>query len=339
MHALADASGSDFWHAIDAQFRHVKWNGFHFFDLIFPLFIFVSGVAIPYSLGRQISAGASKQGLLVKVAKRVGVMILFGIIYNNKGSWDFANLRYASVLGQIGVAYLVASVVFIYSRSVKVYVGFILAVLVVFALAMCFIPVPGFGAGVLTPEGNLSGYIDRLMLPGIPHRGKPYDPQGILLMFAASAISMSGAVCGIFLKDSPLSGAKKSLYMTLVGLACVLVALLWNTVYPINKEIWSSSFNLLTIGLSLISLALFHFIIDVRSWSRWSQPFVVIGMNAITVYMAHRLIDFKYTSKFLLSGLMECSGDYSRFVLEVGVVVLELLLLYFMYKRKIFLKL
>ncbi len=126
--------------------------------------------------------------------------------------------------------------------------------------------------------------------------------------------------------------------MAISGTLFLGVSLVWNIVYPINKEIWSSSYNVLTIGLSLIVLALFYFIIDVRGYLKWSFPFRFIGLNPITIYMAYRMVSFKYTSDYLLTGVMKLSVDFSKTVLTAGVIGLEFLLLYFLYKRKIFLK-
>lgn len=318
------------------QLYHVKWNGFHFLDLIFPMFMFVSGVAMPYSLGKKLQNGISRNKLLLTVAKRALILILFGIIYNNKISFDFVNLRYASVLGQIGVAYFLAAVIYIYTnlRGQLIWTG---AILIGFWAAMTFIPVPEIGAGVLTPEGNFSGYIDRLLLPGKIYRGN-YDPQGILLMFSAATITIMGSVCGALLISKKYNANKKTLIMAAAGILLIGLSLIWNMWYPINKEIWSSSFNVLTIGLSLVFLSAFYFIIDVKGLSKWAFPFVVIGLNSITIYMGYHIIDFYKTSAYLLHGVMNLVGDYARVVQIIGVLALEIAVLYFLFKRKIFLR-
>lgn len=334
IHALAKATDSEVLNWFSLQLRHVSWNGFHFLDLIFPLFMFVSGVAMPFSIGKKIKKGISKKKLLGMVAKRSLILVMFGIIYNNKLSFDFANLRYASVLGQIGVAYFIASIIYIFS-NLKEQLIWMIVILLGFWAAMEFIPVPGFGAGVLTPEGNFSGYIDRLLLPGTTYR-EHYDPQGILLMISAATIILMGALTGTLLINNKQSKEKKTLIMATLGAIFVGVSLIWNIWYPINKEIWSSSFNVLTVGLSLIFMAIFYFIIDVKGIAKWSFPFVVIGLNPITIYMGNRLIDFYYTSEFLLSGAMSISGSFSNVLLTLGVLGLEWFLLYFLYKQNYF---
>jgi predicted acyltransferase len=262
--------------------------------------------------------------------------VLFGVIYNNKISFDFANMRYASVLGQIGVAYFIAAFIYLYS-NLRGQVIWTIAILLGFWALMALVPVPGFGAGVLSPEGNFSGYVDRILLPGVTYR-EHYDPQGILLMVSAATITLMGAVTGTLLNSEKYTRIRKTLIMAISGALLVAVSLVWNIWYPINKEIWSSSFDVLTIGLSLIFMSVFYFIIDVQGYSKWSFPFVLIGLNPITIYMAHRMVNFEYSSEFLLNGLMNISGDFFGVILSLGVLALEFLLLYFLYKRRIFLR-
>lgn len=336
IHSLSKATDLQALGWLSHQLNHVQWNGFHFLDLIFPLFMFVSGVAIPFSIGRKLKQGASKKKLLAKVAKRTLILVLFGVIYNNKISFDFANMRYASVLGQIGVAYFIAAFIYLYS-NLKGQIIWIVAILLGFWAAMTLIPVPGFGAGILIPEGNFSGYVDRILLPGVTYR-EHYDPQGILLMISAATIILMGAFTGELLVNEKHTKIRKTLIMAISGALLVGVSVIWNIWYPINKEIWSSSFNVLTIGLSLILMSLFYFIVDVKGYSKWAFPFVLIGLNPITIYMAYSMVNFKYTSEYLLTGVMSIAGDFSNVILTVGVLGLEFLLLYFLYKRKIFLR-
>jgi len=336
IHSLAKVTDIKAIKWLSLQLTHVEWNGFHFLDLIFPLFMFVSGVAIPYSLGNSLKKGISKEKILFKVSKRVLLLILFGIIYNNEIYFDFANLRYASVLGQIGVAYFIAALVYLYA-NLK---GQILAVIIIlfgfWGLMMLF-PVPGFGAGILSHEGNFSGYMDRLFLPGKMYR-EHYDPQGLLLMISAATITLMGTTTGSLLKNDNYSMLRKTGIMVVLGFLLIGLSLVWNIWYPINKEIWSSSFNVLTIGLSLLFVSGFYYVIDIKGFSKWSFPFLLIGLNPITIYMAHRMVDFRYTANFLLAGTMQIFESYAEVILVLGILGLEILLLYFLYKRKIFLK-
>lgn len=336
IHSIAQATNWPVFLWFSTQLIHVKWNGFHFLDFIFPLFMFVVGVAVPLSIGEKLKQGTSKNKLLAKVAKRVFLLILFGIIYNNKISFDFENLRYASVLGQIGVAYFITVIIYLHT-GIRGQLIWTIAILIGFWALMTFIPVPGIGAGILTPESNFSGYIDRMLLPGVTYR-EYYDPQGILQMISAATISFMGIITGTLLRNEKYTPSRKTIIMLTGGALFIVIALVWNIWYPINKEIWSSSFNVLTIGLSLIFMAIFYFIIDVKGKSQWAFPFVVIGLNSITIYMLHRMVDFQYTAEFLLEGLMNMTGDYSSVILNVGIILLQWFLLYFLFKRRIFLK-
>lgn len=165
VHSLARVTDNKIIGWMSAQLIHVSWNGFHFYDLIFPLFMFISGVTIPFSIGSKLNSGHSKSELIKKTAIRMIILVLFGVIYNNKLSFDFANLRYASVLGQIGIAYFVVAVIYM-NTNVRGQLLWTIGILLGFWALMTLVPVPGYGAGNLTPEGNLSGFIDRLLLPG-----------------------------------------------------------------------------------------------------------------------------------------------------------------------------
>lgn len=336
VHALSGATNLPMFQWMSRQLLHVEWNGFHFLDLIFPMFMFISGVAIPYSVGRKLEQGIDRKSLWVKAMKRTVILILLGVLYNNKLSFDFPNLRYASVLGQIGVAYLIAVSIYLYTSTRGQWFWGI-GILLGFWGLMTLVPVPGIGAGVLTPEGNFSGYIDRLLLPGTMFR-EHYDPQGLLLMVSAAVITLAGAIMGEILKKVEVTSVKNVVMMLVSGTLLILVALLWHKIYPINKEIWSSSFNVLTIGLSLVFLAFFYFIIDVKKMLGWAFPFILIGFNPIFIYLAYRMIDFRFTSEFLLYGLIQVSGSYGSIVLLCGVIAIQLGLLYFFYRQKIFFK-
>ena len=336
IHSLARVWDNPIIKALSDQFIHATWNGFRFYDLIFPMFMFATGIAIPFSLGKQLKLGMPKYNVLSKAAKRTLILIFLGVLYNNRFSFDFENMRYASVLGQIGVAYFIGASLYLY-LNVKGQFLSAIGILLGFWLCMTLIPVPGIGAGVLTPEGNLSGFIDRLVLPGTLYRGN-YDPQGVLLMISASVITIAGALVGTILRHEKLSQIQKLKILGLIGLVLVGVSLVWNWVYPINKEIWSSSYNVLTIGLSMILFTVFYYIVDIKKWRNWILPFILIGFNPILIYMAHRMVNFSYTSKFILIGFMELSGNFSEVVMQAGVLLLEIGLLYILHRNKVYLK-
>lgn len=323
--------------SLSTQMHHVNWEGFHAFDLIFPLFMFIAGVAIPYALLGKLEKGVPKNDLYKKVAKRATILVILGLIYNSVLEFQFENLRAASVLAQIGLAYLIASIIAINTRSFKLVSFWVLGILIIYAILQLFVPVPGHGAGVLTPEGSINGYIDQLFLPGKLY-GNTFDPEGIMCIISASAITLMGTLAGLLLRSNTYTPYKKVSFIAALGVISIITALVLQNWYPIIKATWTSTFNLLTGGISFLLLALFYLIIDVWKIQKWTFFFRVIGLNSITIYLAVRIVDFRNTSDFLLSGIAGIFGSFEQIVLIVGLIALEWLFLYFLYRKNIFLK-
>jgi len=319
------------------QLEHAEWEGFHAFDLIFPLFMFISGVAIPYAIFSKLEKGVPKKQVYFKIFKRAILLIILGIVYNGGLSFQFENFRIASVLGQIGLAYLIAAIIVINTRTFKAIGIWTIGILLGYFLLQLFVPVPEFGAGLLTPAGSINGYIDRIFLPGQLY-GKVFDPEGILCIISASAIILMGTLAGILLRSNNYKPLKKVVILNASGILLIMCALILDTWYPIIKSIWTSTFNLLTGGISLLLLAFFYLIIDVWKFQKWTFFFRVIGMNSIAIYLAVRIIDFRFTSRFLFGGLADLFGDFEPVILVLGLLCIEWLFLYILYKKDIFLK-
>lgn len=332
---------------ISNQLHHSVWNGFTFYDLIFPLFIFIAGVSMPYSFDRFISEAdvqkrrAAKQQLYRSLIKRTIILIVLGIIVNGLLEWKgYSNTRFASVLGRIALSCFFAAVIYI-NCSLYKQIVWLVAILAGYWALMMLVPVPGFGAGVLTPEGNLEGYVDRLFLPGKLHR-QVYDPEGLLSTIPAIGSALLGILCGQFLKWQSKSwdDKKKALALFASAGVFVLAGLLLDVFFPINKNMWTSSFVLYAGGWSILLLAIFYALIDVAGLKKWSMPFVWIGTNSILIYMAaHGLVNFESTSQFLFGGLINQAPEmWQEALLWIGVAVIQLNALYFLYKKKWFLK-
>ncbi len=323
------------------QLHHTVWNGFTFYDLIFPLFIFIAGVSMPFSYSKQLSAGAdAKKKIYRSLIKRTILLLLLGMIVNGLLQWKgYEETRFASVLGRIALSCFFAALIYLNS-SFRWRIVWFAGLLLGYWLMMEFIPVPGFGAGVLTPEGNFAAYIDQLLLPGKMHR-PTYDPEGILSTIPAIGTALLGIFTGEFLRLQQYSQQKKTLYILLAGILFVVVGWLWNFLFPINKDMWTSSFVLFTGGLSLLLLALFYFIIDVKGFKTWSMPFVWLGCNSILIYMAaHGVVNFMSTSEFLFGGTLQLvDTKWQEAFLWIGVALIQFAGLYLLYKRKWFLKL
>jgi predicted acyltransferase len=336
IHSLAKATDWGWVDGLNTQVTHAKWHGFLAYDLIFPLFMFLAGVSIPFAILSKLEKGVPRRNLVWKIIRRAVVLIILGIIYNG-GLRNFENPRYASVLGQIGVGYGIAAIVCLFSKNIKtVLLSFLFVCLTVTVAQLC-IPVPGHGANILTQDGCMNAYLDQLFLPG-KFYSKHYDPQGILCMVSGVGTTLIGVLTGFLLRKESLNGYRKTGLMAGAGMALISVALLANPWYPINKEIWTTPFTLLSGGISLLLLAIFYLLIDVLHFTRWSFPLRVIGMNAIMIYMGSSLFNLKQTSQFLFSGIASLYGNFESVIGIIGLILVEWLLLYFFYKKKIFLK-
>lgn len=333
---MAQYSSAGWLQTIAEQMDHVPWTGFRFFDLIFPLFMFISGIAIPFALIAKLERKVPQAELVKKAFKRAVILVLLGLVYNGVFSNGFENPRLASVLGQIGIAYFFAALITIYSKSFKIRLYWLGGLLAGIAIIQLLVPVPGFGAGVLTPEGSINGYIDRLLLPGRLY-GVTFDPEGLLCIVSAITVTLMGSVAGHFLRDKHTNDRHKLKMLSLTGVSAIVLALLLSTFYPIIKACWTVPFNLLTSGIGFLLIALFYYIIDVKGWKKWSFFFRVIGMNSIFIYLLYDLVDVGRTSKFLF-GWTVLWGEFGQIVSIVGGIMLVWSLLYYMYKKNIFLK-
>jgi predicted acyltransferase len=318
------------------QLEHPEWNGFALYDLIFPLFLFMAGVAMPLSFERRIERGDTRGQLYRHVIVRGLMLVLLGMIYNGLLRFDWPNTRLPSVLGRIGLAYMFAALI-VLNTSVRGQILWIVGLLVGYWAALRFVPVPGFGAHDLAPGHTLTDYIDRMLIPGKLYRGDR-DPEGIFATIPAIGTALFGAVTGQWLKDERRGGYLKTIGMVVAGIVCVALAWLWDREFPINKNLWTSSFVLHCAGLSLLLLSLFYLVIDVWKLRRWAFPLIVIGSNAILIYLIGRVIDFDYAAKFLFGGALQHTGVYQLLLWATAIVVLKWLLLYLLYKKRIFLR-
>ncbi|NQU51333.1 MAG: DUF5009 domain-containing protein [Bacteroidetes bacterium] len=322
---------------LETQMHHAEWVGFRFEDLIFPLFMFISGVAIPFSVKAKLEKDVPKKEMFWKVFKRMVVLILLGILYNGVFKDGFENGRIASVLGQIGIAYFFASLIVIYFESFRSRIIWLAGILLGFGIIQLLIPVPGFGAGVLTPEGSFNSFIDQLFLPGRLYGGT-YDPEGIVSSLSATVLTLFGTIAGNILRRQKTTDWQKIGYLAATGAGLILLALLISPFYPIIKKCWTSSFNMLTGGISFILLAFFYLIIDHWKISKWAFYFRVIGMNSIFIYLFTRIVDVKSITEFFLGWLANPLGENGDLLIVIGGLTLIGLLLFYMYKKKIFLR-
>jgi predicted acyltransferase len=339
IHQLDGKTGWPWMDAVAKQFTHPAWFGFTFYDCIFPLFLFLAGVSIPFSLSKAIALGTPKTTLYKKAFVRLLILIALGFLDKNAPIpfFDPHHMRLGSVLGRIGLAGFVSVMLYLNLSSMK-RLGVAGGILLAYYAALFLVPVPGFGAGNLTFEGNLVGWFDRSFLPGRLLQGI-YDELGLLTQFPAMCLTMFGVFAGEILKGSAITPAAKFRSLLLAGVICIALGLLWSLHFPIAKRLWTSSFILVTSGISFTLLAVFYGVIDLLNFKRWAFPLVVVGMNSLTIYMAYHFIDFGHTSKLLFSGLYQPLDPKWYSVLEsTGALLLVWLFLYALYRRKIFFK-
>ena len=338
--SLAEWFPCDFTAVLAEQMEHVEWNGLRHHDTIFPLFLFIAGISFPFSLAKQRGQGRSEWAIHRKVATRGLLLVFLGMVYNGLLDLDFENLRVASVLGRIGLAWMFAALIFMHTGW-RVRAVITSALLVGYWLLAGFVPAPDAqGADILTAEGSIVGYIDRILLPGRVLYGS-IDPEGILGTVPAIATALLGMFVGESLTSglSQRSGAKVTAWMVLAGIVMLALGLLWGEVFPVNKKMWTSSFVLVVGAYSTLMFALFYYIIDVLRWRRWTFFFTVIGMNSITIYLAQRFVRFSYTSEKLFGGLVGLMPEDSRaFFSQAAYIAVCWLFLYVLYRHRIFLK-
>jgi len=340
-HILAKVTGSAWAVFLAEQFTHVEWNGFRPYDCIFPLFLFMAGVSTPFAVGSRLHRGVSRGELARKVITRGLLLVLLGIIYNN-GLFERSidEMRFPSVLGRIGLAGMFAQLIYIYFPNQRAQYGWFAGILIVYWALMTLVPVPGCGAGILTKECSLAGYIDRTVLPGRLYLGV-HDPEGLFSTIPAIATALLGIFAGTLLRSEGRMAHRneKTLWLLGGGVACLVVGYLWGLFFPVNKNLWTSSFVLVAGGWSTLMLALFYWVIDVQQVKGWSFFFTVIGMNSILIYFASHVIDFEHTANYLFGGILKA---FSQPIQEIGAVVgiltVKWLFLYFLYRKKAFLR-
>lgn len=342
--------GSDWWLA--RTMHHASWNGCNIEDLIFPTFLFIAGISFPFSLASQEARGKSRGQIYLKILKRAVILVLLGMVYNGCLRFNPERFRICSVLMRIGLAWMFASIIYMNVGKIGRYIvsGIIL---VGYWLLIAFVPAPdaasfagsdGIVPGPFTMQGNLVGYIDRLIMPGTLWRGY-FDPEGLLSTLPAIVTALLGMTAGDIVRDSGPegNGAKAALTMAIIGASLIVAGLIWGTFFPINKSLWTSSFVLLAGGIGFLLFALFYYIIDVRGCTRWVRPLEAVGKNSITVYMMQALINVWATTHFLLDGVVKLlnntiSESAGELALSAGYLTLCWLFCWFLYKKNTFLK-
>ena len=330
---LADAFPSPLTAALARQADHVPWAGFHFWDLIHPLFLFVVGLVMPISFRRR--ATASTAALWKHILKRVAILWMLGmVVQGNLLTYDFSKFAfYSNTLQTIAIGYLIASALILYC-SVSGQLLVTSGLLVLYELMLAFIPVPGLGGPVLQPYRNLPAYVDTLILG---RHADGTDWTWILPSLSFAVLVMAG-VFASYVLQSAMTALRKIRALLTTGAVLVVAGLALSPFQPIIKKVYSSSYVLFSAGLCFLLMALFYLVIDYWKFSRWTEFFVVIGSNSIFAYMLGELYSFDGFAGIFLQGLKAQLGNWYPFVLAAGAYGVFWLILWHLHRQKIFIR-
>ena len=331
---LVKATGFGFLSNIAVHFDH-SWGQFHFYDLIQPLFLFIVGVVMPVSFRKRMARGETKKNIYAHILKRVFILYILGLISSGHLlSFDIMKLHLiTNVLHCIAFGYLVSSIM-ILELNRKWQIGITSGLLFLYWAIMALIPIPGYGAGIYKPDLNLALYVDNAVL-GHFQEGEGWTYIITSINFVPSI--MIGVFAGNILQ-SDKDEMKKARLLALLGIGYIIAGRIWGIWFPIIHHIWTSSLVLYGAGLSSILLSLFFLVIDIWGFKEWSFPFVVIGMNAIAVYVATHLFNFDLIGNIFVGGLSRFMGSWGVFLQAFAALAVVWLILYWMYLKRTFIK-
>jgi predicted acyltransferase len=335
------------WDHIYWPLEHAQWNGWTPTDLVFPFFLFIVGVSMVLSFDSRRTRGASRGSLLLHSLKRAVIIFAVGLFLNAYPHFDVHTARFTGVLGRIAVVYLISAAIALYcGRTVRWIIT--AALLLGYWALMMLYPVPGCGAGVLTMDCSLAGYVDRAVMYNhlwVAHR---FDPEGFVSTIPAIATCLLGVSLGEWMRGK---SGERLIRGLLIGAVFGLgLGKVWNIWFPINKNLWTSSYVLFTAGFACAVLALCYWAVDVRGWKKWSRPFVWYGVNPLGIYFLASFVAILsvrhhiggHTPKDILyNGLyahFTTSPYFNSMLYGVTYVLVFLLVAWVMYRKKIFIR-
>ncbi|MFA1771233.1 acyltransferase family protein [Rufibacter glacialis] len=277
------------WGKIYAPLRHAAWHGCTPTDLVFPFFLFIVGVSIAYAFSGAKQIPESHTKTIGRIIRRGLTLFALGMFLALFPKFDFETVRIPGVLQRIGVVFILAAIIFLKTEK-RTQIMIIAFLLIGYWVVMMFVPVPGIGVSNLLPTTNLAAWLDNTLLPGHLWKStKVWDPEGILSTLPAVATALTGVLAGQWLKKKDDMGNKIA-WLMVWGVICTCLGLVWDLHFPINKSLWTSSYVLYTSGLAMLGLGLCYWVIDVKGYQRFTTPFLVYGVNAITVFFLSGLI-------------------------------------------------
>lgn len=335
---LVNTPGS--WDHVYEPLLHADWHGVTPTDYIFPFFIFIVGVSITLSYGKLLAAGADKKPLIWKTVKRAAIIFALGLLLWLFPTFDFSELRIPGVLQRIALVFLACALLYMYTTwKQQAIIGS--AILLMYWAAMSWIPVPGIGAGILEPGQNLAAWVDSLLIPGKMWQGT-WDPEGVLSTFPAIVTGISGMLVGRLISAPHLSEEWRMIWLFVGGFVAFAVGTAWGWVFPLNKNLWSSSFVLYTSGLAAMTFAFCYVVMEMCGRIKWAQFGVIFGSNAITAYVLGSILPSLLPSvnQWFNKTFTEQAGNPQLISLlwALGICVLCYIPIYVLYRKRIFIK-
>jgi predicted acyltransferase len=340
------------WSAVYPQLRHAEWHGWTFTDLVFPFFLWIVGVAMTLSFARRVARGESKSGLMLHTLRRALILFALGLFLAAFPYFNLATLRIPGVLQRIAICYLCATIIFL-NAGIRGQIAWTGGLLAVYWIVMKWIPVPGFGAGILEKDGNFAQFVDSLFLKGhMWSATRTWDPEGIVSTLPAIGTTLLGILTGHILR-ARWSPEEKTAWMYTMGCSLTLAGLVAGIWLPINKNLWTSSYTLFMAGMAATTFAFCYWINDVKGYRKWSRPFAIYGMNAIAVYfLAGVVVKLAMMIKVPTSDGVVSLRDYiyqavfaplgsplnASMLHGIAFALFMYLIAYIMYRRKWFVK-
>ena len=274
--------------AIYPPLAHAGWNGWTFTDLIFPFFVFIVGVAVPYSFANRVRRGENRQKLFWRIVRRCVLLFAVGLFLNGFPQFDFSTLRVMNVLQRIAICYFLTSIIFVYLHlKPKSIIWLSGVILVMYFVLLKFVPVPGYGAGVLKPVGNWGNYIDQHLIAGRMQHGT-WEGKSLLGSFPALVTMLMGLLTGVYLRTTK-PAYEKLTHLYFYGSVCMAAGSIWSLWFPINQNLWTSSLVLFMGGISVVFLATCYFLVDIKKITWWTLPCLIYGTNSIAVWVFSQL--------------------------------------------------
>jgi predicted acyltransferase len=322
------------------QFTHAEWDGFRFWDLVFPLLIFVTGMSVVFSLSKL--NGENNAEVYGRIVRRFALLFVLGLIYYGGFSKLWPEVRLLGVLQRIALCYLFAALLFIYLDWRGLIAATVIILIGYWAL-LTFVPVPGIGPPSYGENTNLSAWFDSLFLPGFKY-GKIYDPEGLLSTLPAVATCLLGVLASILLLDERVAPIRKVAVFIGGGVVMTIAGYLWGLQFPVIKAIWTSSYVLVAGGYSFILLGVTYLIMDIWGRQAWALVFIWIGGNALALYFLNGVWGFEPFAKRISGGDISAFFDRliapgaGRFVTHVVALTVAILLARYLYRRRIFIR-